>query len=175
MKKILLITALLLIAVISANAQYGFGVKTGASIFNMSIDNLDNRWGINTGILGQYKFGETAFAMQTEVLFNIQGAAYQANFLGQNIAKGKYELMYITVPMLMRFYIIPGLNVEFGPQFGFLTSAKIKPNSGDDIKVKDDMKTFDGRCIRIAHDSYRSLCALFVRLNRYIRYSFRRF
>lgn len=144
MKKVLLLTALLLSAGIAANAQWKFGVKAGASYSGMGMDNFDSRWGFNTGVLAQYKFAESKLplALQTEVLYSMQGSKYDIGVGGLR-AKGKYDLDYINVPMMVQGYILPGLNIEIGPQFGFLVGAKNKPDDLDDIDVKDNMKTFD--------------------------------
>ena len=52
----------------------------------------------------------------------------------------------INIPLMGRYEIMEGLNVEFGPQLGFLVSAQNKyelNNSKTKTTVTDDYKTFD--------------------------------
>src|SRR5690606_16273456 len=37
----------------------------------------------------------------------------------------EYQLSYIQVPLLAKIYLIEGLNVEIGPQFGFKLNEEI--------------------------------------------------
>lgn len=136
MKKVLLIAALILTAGI-ANAQLKFGVKAGANISNVGFDDTDNKVGFNTGVFGELKISK--FAVQPEVLFSMQGAKYDIGSDG----KGKIELNYISIPVMAKYYVIPGLSIEAGPQIGFLMSAKDKADGEEDFDMKDFMKKTD--------------------------------
>ena len=131
MKKLLLVVTLMLTVGIVANAQLKFGVKAGANISNVAMD-ADNKVGFHAGVLGEFKIA--SFAIQPEVLYSMQGAKGDG---------GKIENDYLNIPVMAKYYFIPGLSVEAGPQVGFLMSAKMKPDDGDSRDMKDLMNKTD--------------------------------
>src|SRR5699024_6712488 len=69
--------------------------------------------------------GFNNWAIQPEVLYSQQGA--KTDF-------GDFDLDYVTVPVMFKFYVIGHtLNIQAGPQFGFLTHQSLK----DQIDAKD--------------------------------------
>jgi hypothetical protein len=60
----------------------------------------------------------TKFAIQPEVLFSRQGAKFSFN--AQNL---RTNFDYINVPVMLKLYTVAGLNLQIGPQFGFLSKA----------------------------------------------------
>lgn len=132
MRKIVLLSILVIATSIVASAQFKIGFKAGANISNIAANDSKNKGGFVTGLLGQYKFSK--FAVQPEALFSMQGAKFDG---------GKVELNYISIPVMAQYYIIPGLLVELGPQVGFLLSADEVPNDGDAVDIKDLLNTTD--------------------------------
>ena len=53
----------------------------------------------------------------------------------------EYQLDYIQVPVLLKLYLVKGLSVEAGPQFGFKIHEEIdyQPNAdGGDVEISED-------------------------------------
>jgi len=123
-KLILLVAAVLSMSVVAnaQNAQVRFGLKGG---LNMAGAN-DNPYsqvqpGFNAGVLLQIRLAGSRFAIQPEVLYSLQGE--QEKFSGELI---KFHLNYINIPVMLQCRIVRGLDIECGPQVGFLASAKAK-------------------------------------------------
>lgn len=140
MKKLLLSAAFAVCSVIAVNAQeVKFGVKAGPQIANLNgdvlYDGLDksSKFGFHAGVYANIKFGGDQFAFQPELLFSTQGAKIDGKFsetlIGETInydADIKYNLTYLNVPLMVKWYAYEGFNVEFGPQVGFNMSGKVK-------------------------------------------------
>lgn len=127
MKKIPLIILLAVAFSMNANAQASFslGVKAGPNFSNISGDNVDDiyesRTGWHAGIFTNLKV--TKFAIQPELLISSQGA--KADILINQVSQvTQNKLTYFTVPVMLQFYPIGVLNIQAGPQFGFLMNAK---------------------------------------------------
>jgi len=131
-----------------------FGVKGGVNFSNIvgdDIDDLDSRTSFNAGVFMEFPITER-FSFQPEVLYSGQGFTImsndQDNFfdVDENI---EYQLSYIQVPLLFKVYLVEGLNIEAGPQFGFKISEEIDSeptNDGGDIEIDPDdsyIKDFD--------------------------------
>ena len=81
-------------------------------------------------------------SFQPEVLYSKQGAGVKTH----DGADEKIVTHNINIPLMGRYEIMEGLNLEFGPQLGFLVSAQNKyelNNSKTKTTVTDDYKTFD--------------------------------
>jgi hypothetical protein len=136
MKKLLL-TAAAVFAFSFANAQeVKFGVKAGLNLADLGgddADGVDSKIAFHVGGLAEIKLSDK-FAIQPELLYSAQGGEVEG---------GKYNFDYILLPIMAKFYPIKQLSIEAGPQIGFLVSGKVKPDSGDSIDVKDDLKSTD--------------------------------
>jgi hypothetical protein len=127
MKKI--ICSLILLAFISgathAQVRFDFGLKGGlnfASVNNLSTTNLNATYGNRTGYhVGAYAMIKvTKLAIQPEILFSRQGQ----NFSVSNLSNLNSNLDYINIPIILKLYLLGGLNLQAGPQFGFLYSSR---------------------------------------------------
>lgn len=144
MKKITLL-AIAMLAFSFTNAQtVKFGVKAGLNIANLSVSNdypgltsadtpnTTAKVGFHVGGLVELKITDK-FAIQPELLFSMQGATTKSNtndgagFTSKS--EDKINLSYLNVPVMFKYYIVKGFNVEAGPQVGFLMSAKDKSTS----------------------------------------------
>lgn len=168
MKKIIL-TVAALAAFGYTNAQdLKFGVKAGLNLANISenYDGYDSDFdsdykmkiGAHVGGFVEIKFTEK-WALQPEVLFSMQGAKLEESSYDDgdgNVysSESTINLNYINVPVMVKFYPIPKLFVEAGPQVGFLISAKAKNegnytdgdttvNVDETVDVKDGYKSID--------------------------------
>jgi len=159
MKKLILSTALFITGLALVNAQSDskdvqLGIKGGLNSSTISGDDLgdlDSRTSFNAGLVAEIPLTER-LSFQPEVLYSGQGFDVreidQDNIVDtdENI---EYQLDYIQVPLLLKAYIVKGLSVEAGPQFGFKIHEEFdyQPNSdGGDIEIDSDdsyVKDFD--------------------------------
>ncbi|MBD3863925.1 porin family protein [Olleya marilimosa] len=159
MKKLILSTALFISGLALVNAQSDskdvqLGIKGGLNSSTISGDDfgdLDSRTSFNAGLVAEIPLTER-LSFQPEVLYSGQGFDVreidQDNIVDtdENI---EYQLDYIQVPLLLKAYIVKGLSVEAGPQFGFKIHEEFdyQPNSdGGDIEIDSDdsyVKDFD--------------------------------
>ena len=124
MKKFLLIGAISIFGI--ASAQFKYGVKVGYNLSNISVSSpaisaqalLGNRSGFYVGGIAEYGFGNN-LSIQGEVLYNNLGARVNADFSkipnayndllvdfdlnGVNKAKGNITLHEISVPFCLKY------------------------------------------------------------------------
>jgi len=137
-----------------------FGVKGGLNLSTVnggSFDSPDYRAGFHAGVVVEFPIAEI-FSIQVEGLYSQQG--YEINdfrdlgigypsarpVLGANDnTETEYQLDYINVPVMFKFYITEGFSVEAGPQFSFLVSEEYddRPYSGTGDRNTDIFETFD--------------------------------
>lgn len=132
MKKLILL-GLTLFFVVGAyhNTQaqsIDLGIKVGANFSNIndakSLD-MSNKTGLVAGAFAAFGFNK--WAIQPEVLYSQQGAKTDI---------GDFDLDYVNIPVIFKYYIIGNfLNLQVGPQFGFLTH--------DSFKDQVESKSFD--------------------------------
>lgn len=125
MKKLLvLVFVLSSVAAAHAQVQVALGLKAGANISKFDDEALDNLTSFHAGAFGLFKF--TKIGIQPEILFSQQGASVKD-------AANNFDLKtsYMTIPVMLKLYLIGGLNLQAGPQFGFLTKAEF---NGEDVK-----------------------------------------
>ncbi|MCX8490896.1 MAG: porin family protein [Cyclobacteriaceae bacterium] len=117
--------AILFFVATSATSQVRFdlGLKGGLNFASVSTSssiakNYEGRTGYHLGAYAMLKF--TKFAIQPEVIFSRQGQ----NFSTSSVSDLESSFDYFNVPIMIKFYLVGGLNIQAGPQFGFLSSAK---------------------------------------------------
>jgi len=79
------------------------------------------RTGLLVGAFVTLKFSDK-LALQGDVLFSQQGA---------EVNLGDIDLDYINMPIVLKYYIVKRLNIQAGPQFGFLTKDHLSSESYD--------------------------------------------
>ena len=129
MKKIIL-TAAAVFALSFANAQdTKYGVKGGLNMSNVSnAEGSSSLLAFHLGGFAEFKISDK-FAVHPELLYSAQGAKFD----GFN-----YNLNYINVPVMAKYYVADAFSIEAGPQIGFLMSAKV-----DGVDFKEFCKTTD--------------------------------
>ena len=136
-KSILMSIGLLILSVMAyGQAQVAFGLKGGLNLSKLDISqttsNLDNRTGFHGGAFALIKL--TKIGIQPEVLFSKQGASYTVN-----TTKYEANFDYINVPIMLKLYLAAGLNLQVGPQFGFLSASEVITTAGS-VKTTQDAK-----------------------------------
>lgn len=128
MKKTFLLVVMAIVGVStssSAQEYWNFGVKGGVNFTNMTSDGFEDnnsRTGFHLGVLAEIPVSDR-FSVQPEVLYSTQGTEATRRYLGENL-KGEYQLDYIQVPLVAKFYVIDGLALEAGPSFNFLVDEE---------------------------------------------------
>ncbi len=118
MKKVFL--SILFVSLVTlgfSQAKVELGLKGGVNMASLSEGGGDNITAFHGGAYGLIKI--TKFGIQPEALFSKRGA-------------DAVDLGYLDVPIMLKFYIAGGLNVQAGPQFGILLNAE--DSDGNDIK-----------------------------------------
>ncbi|MEO8236869.1 MAG: porin family protein [Flavobacterium sp.] len=111
------------------------------SLVNLTGDDIEDnssKVGFLVGGFAEIKLSEK-FAIQPELLFATQGTKFEADGGGDDL---KYNLDYLNVPVMAKFYVVDKFSLEAGPQIGFLLSAKAKAGDEDE-NVKDSFKSID--------------------------------
>ena len=145
MKKLLLIAAVAVSGFTSANAQdINWGAKAGlnfASIAGDGTEELSGKTGFHIGFLAEMILTDQ-FAIQPEILYSTQGAKGEISESEFN-AKQQLNLNYVNIPIMAKYYIMDGLNLELGPQVGFLVTAEAnyeETAEGESFSESEDIK-----------------------------------
>jgi hypothetical protein len=128
-----------------ASAQEtAFGIKGGLNLTSLNVKDpqasYNSRTGFHAGIFLRGKFNKVA--IQPEVLLFTQNGDIQNSVFGT----AQESFTYLSVPVMLKFYPIGGLNLQLGPQFGFLIDGERKYNSffGSGTQdIKDYYKSSD--------------------------------
>lgn len=114
-----------------------FGLKGGLNLANLDVKDpegsYNSRTGYHAGVFLRGKFSKVA--IQPELLLFTQGTDASNTTLGEY----KDSFTYLSVPLMLKYYPILGLNIQVGPQFGFLLDGERKyegllGNGSTDIK-----------------------------------------
>jgi hypothetical protein len=130
MKKMVL-GALAVLTFSMAGAQTArFGVKGGLNVSTLAgdVDDANPKIGAHIGGLVEIRI-TNKFAVQPELLLSLQGAKSTYSEFSSDYSytsENKINLTYLNVPVMAKFYVIPSLSLEAGPQLGILVSAKNK-------------------------------------------------
>ncbi len=104
-----------------SHAQAGFrlGVKGGLNFANVDRDiSTDSRTGFHAGAFATIKLSK--LAIQPELIYSAQGADLD---FGGGFGELESRFNYLNIPILLKLYLLAGLNLQLGPQFGFLLSG----------------------------------------------------
>lgn len=136
MKKLfILIVAIALAMTVRAQSEWNIGPKLGLNLSNVS-NTYDNKTklGLHFGAFVEYKL-DSRWAVQSELIYSRQGYRQKDVTIGEGNSKekvkGRLRLNYLNIPMMAKFYIFDGFNVEAGPQIGILLNGKSKIKMGD--------------------------------------------
>lgn len=144
-KKCILLSVLLglMLCLFGANTvqAQGFywGPRAGLNISSVTKTTYSKaRARASFGMMMGYKFNDL-IAFQTEAQYSLQGSK-------ETNSDVVTSYNYIKVPVLLKLYLVGGLNVEAGVSFNWLVSAKKEWSKGGIDQSKDlktDSKTFD--------------------------------
>ena len=124
--------AAMMVATIAAKAQFEPGTfslqpKVGFNLSEISAKDSKFKAGLVAGLEGQYQINNW-FALSAGLLYTQEGTKIKDSEL-------KFNLEYLNIPVMAKFYVAKGLSLNAGLQLGFMTKGKLKGNGyNDDIK-----------------------------------------
>lgn len=144
MKKIILLSAAFVVLTIAAQAQVqvALGVKAGPNFSNINTkespgETYKSRTGFHGGAFALFKL--TKIGIQPELLFSQQGSKVEFN--GEELES---NFNYINIPVILKLYLAAGLNLQAGPQVGFVSKAETEAfvNGVSGAKTTIDVKEY---------------------------------
>ncbi|MFZ6012078.1 MAG: porin family protein [Bacteroidota bacterium] len=122
MRKLFICFSLSIIFTSAFSQETGFGIKGGLNLTTLNVDDpeasYDSRTGFHAGLFLRGKFGKVG--IQPEFLLFTQNNDIQSTLFGT----AQESFTYLSVPVMFKFYPIAGLNLQAGPQFGFLLDGE---------------------------------------------------
>ena len=130
-----------------SQAQFAIGIKAGPNFATLDTkssagENYKNRTGFHGGAFVLIKAAK--IGVQPEIIFSQQGSKVKIN--SENFES---NFSYVNIPIILKLYTVAGINIQAGPQFGFVTNAEapiqdqLNPGSYRVEDVKDKMKSSD--------------------------------
>lgn len=133
----LIAACLLFTATLTHGQDVAFGPKAGLNLTTLNIKDpeasYESKTGFHAGLFLRGKFDRVA--IQPELLLYTQKGDLKSSIFGT----AQESFTYISVPLMIKLYPIAGLNLQAGPQFGFLIDGERKYNGvlgsgSEDIK-----------------------------------------
>ncbi|WP_445456259.1 porin family protein [Flavobacterium sp. HNIBRBA15423] len=138
MKKVLVFVAIATFGFLEKTSAQDikFGLKTGLNIANITGSDADknNLFGIHIGAISEIIVSDK-FSVQPELLYSSQGSEIGNSF--------KIKLDYLTLPIMAKYYVMPKLSLELGPQVSFLLSDKIEFEGAGSTDAETDAASTD--------------------------------
>ena len=127
-----------------AQKQFTFGPKIGVDYTHYWGEDAYHGGQLNyqAGLFMEYRF-TNKFSVAPEVVFAAQGGKFEYDNGRGSVYKETDNVNYINVPVMLKFYVVPALSIDFGPQVGFNVyskntwEAKVADEGG---KHTEDMK-----------------------------------
>jgi hypothetical protein len=134
-KRVLLALLIVVLAIGGQAQNFRGGLRAGFTATQMSGDELSgfHKLGAYAGGFVNWRFVQNDhWAIQPEINFVMKGSSTFLRPDKNGNIGNKYvlTLYYIEVPALVKYRIIKGLEVEFGPTFGVLFAATEKDANG---------------------------------------------
>lgn len=131
MKKIVLVVLLISVGIIAnSQAKVEVGVKGGLNLASLSQDkatgvDLSSKTGYHFGAYGLVKVA--MLGIQPEILYSTKGTDVSVSGVANDFSQ---EFVYLDIPIIVKYYLVAGLNLQAGPQFGKLLSVNGKYYDG---------------------------------------------
>jgi hypothetical protein len=134
-KSIVMLLAVL--AAGTASAQWTWGLKLGTNLATMSgfsastqVDGTKKvmKTGCMGGFVVEYSFADS-FGLQGELYYSRQGYSLRNTSVdmitGDPVDNSRFRDLsnYINLPVILKYYPMPGLSIELGPQIGYMISG----------------------------------------------------
>ena len=104
-------------------AQLAIGLKGGLNFAKLDVSgslssNYESKTGFHGGAFMLIKL--TKIGIQPELIFSKQGSSLK--YSGSPTVESNFN--YINIPIMLKLYTVAGINIQIGPQFGFVKSSK---------------------------------------------------
>ncbi len=141
MKKLSLVLALCAFVAFTSSAQkIKIGLKGGLnfpSASSFDVENLtgsanESSSGWHAGVFGTFKVA--MIGIQPEILYST------TNFKDANNNDTKYD--FFSLPIIGKFYVLPGLSLQAGPQFGLILTSDTQ-GIPSNLELSDFVNTSD--------------------------------
>ena len=176
MKKTLILFCLLMTGIENLQAQeyFKFGIKGGLNISGFSGKdanqaNFKDRTDIHLGLLSEIMLGEQ-FALQPEIIYSSQGG--KSSTPGFNELSGEdftFKVDYISLPVILKYFILPGFSIEAGPRFSFLIDSRVDATTSDGATTTDITNSTEKFDLGVAGGLGYELPLGFILQARYLR------
>jgi len=127
MRNPILFLLVILITTRTQAQETAFGLKGGLNLSTLNLqdpaETYNSKTGYHAGVFVRVKTGNIGF--QPELLLYTQNGDIQSTAFG----KAQESFTYLTLPIMLKFYPVAGLNFQVGPQFGFLLDGERKYES----------------------------------------------
>jgi hypothetical protein len=141
-RKLLLLSAFVLLGAAAFSQGLKLGVKVGASMNKITGKSFKEQFtfGYQLGGFAEIKLGNK-LGLQPEVLFGQvdldTSSSFSSVYQFNNVSS--IRLKYISIPLLLTYKITPGITLQAGPQFGILRnpSQSLLKNGADAFKNGD--------------------------------------
>lgn len=141
MKKLLITLVFIFAGLAVAQAQYSAGLKAGMNFSTMVVDDGSSEYGFSPGFQfgGFLDYSLTKVSFQLDIVYSKQGASISAD--GEDL---KVSAKYVNIPVAVKYKIIPSLNLQLGPQVGFLTclESDYHPIAGTPFQEQNYTKAY---------------------------------
>lgn len=134
-----------------AQSEFSIGIKGGPNFASIDTkatagENYRSRTGFHGGAFALIKL--TKIGIQPEFIYSKQGTKFKLN-------AQDYEANfdYFNVPIVFKLYAIGGLNVQLGPQFGFLSGV-----DGEAVRIENGQSNI----MSVAKEHYKSSDLSFI-------------
>ena len=126
MKNLVIMVAAFFISTTVFSQELDLGIKLGSNFASISHakEGSSTRTGIQAGFFGGIKFNEK-IGVNLDVLYSQQGADFDA---------GAFDLTYVNLPFVVKYYLVGGLHIQAGPQFGVLIDESLSETLTNEYK-----------------------------------------
>lgn len=144
MKRRFLLLFLFIIGISTTNFSQNkttFGIKAGINFtgFHTGTSTYTGEFWINTGIILEHRISNL-ISIQPELVFNQKAGNYI--ILGNEmVITAISKLKYLDIPIMAKINFIENLNLQLGPQIGFLLSEKTDYDSNE-IEIEPEFLDF---------------------------------
>jgi len=126
MKNLAIIVAAFFISTTVFSQELDLGIKLGSNFASISHakEGSSTRTGIQAGFFAGIKFNDKV-GISLDVLYSQQGADFNA---------GAFDLTYVNLPFVVKYYLVGGLHIQAGPQFGVLIDESLSETLTNEYK-----------------------------------------
>ncbi|MGK7397059.1 MAG: porin family protein [Candidatus Cyclobacteriaceae bacterium M3_2C_046] len=137
MKKHLIVSFLLIFSTNALLAQTPrFGVKGGLNLSNLAgdLDGTQFKASFQGGLMLNLQITDQ-YALQPELIYSRQGANLEDSDF-------RYNIQYLNIPVVGKFFLSEGFNLQVAPQVGILLDSKL--TDGDtEYDISDNTKSLE--------------------------------